>query len=146
MGTLKIFVVFVVAVTVFGFFRVVGGWDETLSFNKEDFLENLLEAPDLKKSDEFKTLGYLNDGILIEMKLDLTNHKRSILTQAAEIILKYYPQDPPKDKQKDLDKMSEMVQRSSYLEDSIWLIIKIRRLHDQRMRDNILAEKPSNLQ
>lgn len=115
-------------------------------FNKEDLLENLLEVPSLEESEDFKTLGYLNDETLIQMKVDLTNHKRSILTQAAEIMEKYIPENPPHDQQLEIRKMSKIVQRCSDVEDNIWLIIKIRRLHDQRMKNDMLAEKPHKFQ
>lgn len=124
-----------------------GEWNESPNFNKEDLLENLIETPSLEESEDFKTLGYLNDEMLIEMKVDLTNHRRSILTQVAEIIEKYIPQNPPNDKQIEVCNMARVVQRCSDIENNIWLIIKIRRLHDQRVQnENRLAEKPHKLQ
>jgi len=134
-------VIFFLALLFFG--MMVHGNEEGLpSFHKEDFLEDLIDSPSLEECEEFKALGYLSDEVLIEMKIDLTNHKRSVLTEAAEIILKYLPLEPPKDKQVELQKMSKIVQRCSDLEDNIWLIIKIRRLHDQKEREDRLAVKP----
>ncbi|NUQ57442.1 MAG: hypothetical protein HUT38_03090 [Candidatus Paceibacter sp.] len=126
--------------------NVAFGWNEAPSFNKEDLLENLLEAPSLEESEEFKTLGYLNDEVLIEMKVDLTNHKRSVLTQVAETIVKYIPENPPEHLQEEILKMSKIVQRCADIEDNIWLIIKIRRLYEQKQKEGMLAEKPHKLQ
>lgn len=145
MKTLAVFV-FVIFLSCF---CGIASRGEQPSFNKEDFIENLIEAPSLEGLKEFETLGYLNDETLIEMKVDLTNYKRSILTIVAEIMEKNIPKDPTPEQRKEIEKMEKVVQRCSFLENNIWLIIKIRRLQDQRMREqNMLAEKlpPNRMQ
>lgn len=140
----------IVAMTGFIFLFVstlaLGEKENLPTFNKEDLIENLIESPSLEDSEDFKTLFYLNDEFLIEMKVDLTHYRKSVLTQTAEVIEKYLPENPPQNKKEEVKKILKTVQRCSDIENNIWLIIKVRQLYDQRLKEDRLVEAPRSMQ
>ena len=97
-------------------------------FSQDDFLEELLYGENTWESDEFKMLGGMNDEVLIEMKVNLTNRKQSHISHIAEVIVKNDFQKPSKYDQLEIDKEWSMVHKCSEIEDQIRLIIKARRL------------------
>ena len=73
-------------------------------FSQEDFLEDLLENENTWESDEFKMLGGINDEVLIEMKVNLTNRRQSHISRIAEVIVKNDFKKPSKYDQLEIDK------------------------------------------
>ena len=71
---------------IIGFILLVNA--NIFGFSQEDFLEDLLENENTWESDEFKMLGGINDEVLIEMKVSLTNHRQSHISRIAEVIVK----------------------------------------------------------
>ena len=75
-----------IIVAIFGFIFLFNS--NIFGFSQEDFLEDLLENENTWESDEFKMLGGINDEVLIEMKVNLTNRRQSHISRIAEVIVK----------------------------------------------------------
>lgn len=114
-------------------------------FSQEDFLEDLLENENTWESDEFKMLGGINDEALIEMKINLTNRRQSHISRIAEVIVKNDFKKPSKYDQLEIDKEWGRIHKCSEIEDQIRLIIKARRLWEEKYKEDTLkqfAERP----
>lgn len=105
-------------------------------FSHEDFLEDLLENENTWESDEFKMLGGINDEVLIEMKVNLTNRRQSHISRIAEVIVKNDFKKPSKYDQLEIDKEWAMIHKCSEIEDQIRLIIKARRLWEEKHKED----------
>jgi len=90
---------------------------------------------------EFFKLSLSNDEFIIEKKVDITNYKRQIQTLIAEILAKNDFAEPSDEEQMEINEMWKLVRKYSELEDRIWVIIKSRRLWEEKERKSKLADK-----
>ena len=130
-------------VAIIGFILLVSA--NIFGFSQEDFLEDLLENKNTWESDEFKMLGGINDEALIEMKVNLTNRRQSHISRIAEVIVKNDFKKPSKYDQLEIDKEWSMIHKCSEIEDQIRLIIKARRLWEEKYKEDTIkqfAERP----
>ena len=130
-------------VAIIGFILLVSA--NIFGFSQEDFLEDLLENKNTWESDEFKMLGGINDEALIEMKVNLTNRRQSHISRIAEVIVKNDFKKPSKYAQLEIDKEWSMIHKCSEIEDQIRLIIKARRLWEEKYKEDTIkqfAERP----
>ena len=132
-----------IIVAIFGFIFLFNS--NIFGFSQEDFLEDLLENENTWESDEFKMLGGINDEVLIEMKVNLTNRRQSHISRIAEVIVKNDFKKPSKYDQLEIDKEWAMIHKCSEIEDQIRLIIKARRLWEEKHKEDTIkqfAERP----
>ena len=113
----------------------------SFGFNQDDFLEGLLYSENTWESDEFKMLGGMNDEALIEMKINLTNRRQSHISCIAEVIVKNDFQKPSKYDQLEIDKEWNIVRKCSEIEDQIRLIIKARRLWENKHQEDTINKQ-----
>ena len=124
----------VMSLAIAGFILSFGA--NSFGFNQDDFLEELLYGENTWESDEFKMLGGMNDEALIEMKVNLTNRRQSHISRIAEVIVKNDFQKPSKYDQLEIDKEWNIVHKCSEIEDQIRLIIKARRLWENKHKED----------
>ena len=125
-------------VAIIGFILLVSA--NIFGFSQEDFLEDLLENENTWESDEFKMLGGISDEVLIEMKVSLTNHRQSHISRIAEVIVKNDFKKPSKYDQLEIDKEWAMIHKCSEIEDQIRLIIKARRLWEEKHKEDTIQQ------
>ena len=129
----------IVSLAIAGFILSFG--TNGFGFSQDDFLEELLYGENTWESDEFKMLGGMNDEVLIEMKVNLTNRKQSHISHIAEVIVKNDFQKPSKYDQLEIDKEWSMVHKCSEIEDQIRLIIKARRLWEDKHKEDTVNKQ-----
>lgn len=111
--------------------------------NFEKKLDNLFsnkpESPG--EIGEFLKLSICNDEVIIETKVDITNYKRQIQTAISEIMARNNFEKPSDDDCVEISESWKVIHKCSDLEDRIWILIKSRRLWEEKERKNKLAEK-----
>lgn len=112
-------------------------------FDFEKKLDNLFSNKSESPGEigEFLKLSICNDEVIIETKVDITNYKRQIQTAISEIMARNNFEKPSDDDCVEINESWKMIRKCSELEDRIWILIKSRRLWEEKERKSKLAEK-----
>lgn len=138
--------IMLMAISFLPLYNTTFGENFSRDYNFEKKLDNLLSNKSEKPDEigEFFKLSLLNDENIIETKVDITNYKRQVQTSIAEVLVKNDFMKPSPEEQTEINEMWGIIRKCSELEDRIWILIKSRRLWEEKERRTKLAEKPSH--
>lgn len=141
---MRAIIICVMALDLFlGNIEKVLGENFSRDYGFEKKLDNLLSNKPENPGEigEFFKLSLLNDENVIEAKVDITNYKRQIQTVISEIMAKNDFEKPSDEDCVEIGESWKVIRKCSDLEDRIWILIKSRRLWEEKERKNKLAEK-----
>jgi len=132
-----------VTVAVFLFCKAVPGENFSRDYVFEKKLDNLFEnkAENPGEIGEFLKLSLLNDENIIEVKVDITNYKRQIQTAISEVMVRNNFEKPSDEDCIGINESWKVIHKCSELEDRIWILVKSRRLWEEKERKSKLADK-----
>jgi len=132
-----------VTVAVFLFCKVVSGENFSRDYGFEKKLDNLFtnKSENPGEIGEFLKLSLLNDENIIEVKVDITNYKRQIQTAISEVMVRNNFEKPSDEDCIGINESWKVIHKCSELEDRIWILVKSRRLWEEKERKSKLADK-----
>ena len=132
-----------VTVAVFLFCKAVPGENFSRDNDFEKKLDNLFSNKSENPGEigEFLKLSLLNDENIIEVKVDITNYKRQIQTAISEVMVRNNFEKPSDEDCIGINESWKVIHKCSELEDRIWILVKSRRLWEEKERKSKLADK-----
>ena len=132
-----------VTVAVFLFCKAVPGENFSRDNDFEKKLDNLFSNKSENPGEigEFLKLSLLNDENIIEVKVDITNYKRQIQTAISEVMVRNNFEKLSDEDCVGINESWKVIHKCSELEDRIWILVKSRRLWEEKERKNKLADK-----
>lgn len=139
MNTLIVLMAFVLSL--FSATLFADGFVRDSNFEKK--LDNLFSNKSENQGEigEFLKLSLCNDEVIIETKVDIINYKRQIQTAISEIMARNNFEKPSDNDCVEINESWKMIHKCSELEDRIWILIKSRRLWEEKERKSKFAEK-----
>ena len=132
-----------VTVAVFLFCKAVPGENFSRDNDFEKKLDNLFSNKSENPGEigEFLKLSLLNDENIIEVKVDITNYKRQIQTAISEVMVRNNFEKLSDEDCVGINESWKVIHKCSELEDRIWILVKSRRLWEEKERKSKLADK-----